>query len=57
MNEFQIQLTKFRISGLNNHAAAAKLLSELFHTGSKNYDTLAYEIQREFKAGGNEYGF
>ena len=53
MNEIPIQLTTLQTATLTNNIAMAKLLSELFHPGSKNYDLLAYEIQREFKAGGS----
>lgn len=30
-----------------------RLLTSLFHPGSKNFDILAYEIQLEFKTGGS----
>ncbi|WP_461452063.1 hypothetical protein [Mucilaginibacter sp.] len=52
MNEFQLKLTSTQLSKLNSDTAV-DLLNELFDRGSKNYDSLAYEIQREFKAGGS----
>jgi len=51
MDDFKIQLTTTQLSGVSNNTCL--LLKELFQTGSKNYDTLAYELQREFKAGGS----
>jgi hypothetical protein len=51
MNDFNIQLTATQLSKLPDNTGL--LLKELFHPGSKNYDTLAYELQREFKAGGS----
>jgi len=41
------------MDGLVNDAGAINLLKELFNTGAENYGRLAYEIQREFKAGGS----
>jgi len=51
MNDFKIQLTTAQLSKLSDNPSL--LLKELFQPGSKNYDTLAYELQREFKAGGS----
>lgn len=51
MNDFNIQLTAVQSSKLPDDTHL--LLKELFQAGSPNYDILAYELQREFKAGGS----
>lgn len=51
MESFAIGISKAEVDDLAFDAG--RFLTAMFNTSSPNYQTLAYEIQREFKQGGS----